>query len=94
MFDLLVAGLDVVGLIRHDQGAVRQSMQQALDRPAVSDMAFGKAEGDQAPETIGQDVDLGGAATAADADGLGLAPPFPPAAQRWALTWVLLGRSA
>ena len=45
-------------------------MQQALGRPAVSDMACGKAEGDQAPEAIGQGMDLGGAATAADADGL------------------------
>ena len=51
-------------------------MQQALSRPAVSDMACGEAEGDQAPEAVGQGMDFDRAAIAADADGLDLGPPF------------------
>jgi hypothetical protein len=34
---------------------------------------------------IGQGVDLGRAATARAADGFAVRPPFPPAAERWAL---------
>ena len=83
-FDLLADGVGVLSAVCHDEGAVRQSMQQVLG-PAVSDMACGEAEGDQAPEAVGQGMDLDNAATATDADSLDLVPPFPPAAQRWAL---------
>ena len=37
---------------------------------------------------VGQGMDLGRAATTRSPEGLNFRPPFPPAAERWAFTWV------
>ena len=56
-------------------------MQPALSRPAVSDMGWVTAEGDQALDAIGQSMDFSDVATAAYAGGLDLALPLPIALQ-------------
>jgi hypothetical protein len=55
----------------------------------VAHLARCHDEGENAARTIGYEVDLGPATAPGAADGLELAPPFPPAAARCALAVVL-----
>lgn len=54
----------------------------------VAELTGGDGQGDRPALPIDQGVDLRRASATRAAYGLGLRPPFPPAAQRWALAWV------
>src|SRR5205085_1443503 len=54
----------------------------------VAELACGDRQGDRPSAPVDHGVDLGRSTAARATYGLGLSPPFPPAAQRWALAWV------
>ena len=55
----------------------------------VVDVAGGQQQDARTPFLVGQRVELARPAPARVADGLDERPPFPPAAERCALMWVL-----
>lgn len=55
----------------------------------VVDVAGGEQQDPGPALGVGQSVELGRAPAARAADALAEVPPFAPAAERWALTWVL-----
>ena len=63
-------------------------MNQSLRRLAIRGLTAGQEEGERAAPAVAERVDLGRATAPADAEGLNLRPPFPPVAERCALTWV------
>ena len=68
------------------QTRLRQLLQQRISRRAIGDVAASQQEGDGPTQAIGQRVDFRRAPAARAADRLILLPPFPPAAERCALT--------
>ena len=72
----------VVGAVGMNDAARRQARQQLLGRLAVSGLARCQQEGERSALAVGDRVDLGVAATPADADRLMVSPPSPPAAER------------
>jgi hypothetical protein len=52
------------------------------------DIAGGQGKGDRTAVLIGQGVNLSRPSAARSADGVPEVPPFAPAAERCALTWV------
>ncbi len=84
--DLSPDGIAVVAFVAMNDVGLWHQIQQGVGRGAIGHLAAGQEEGDRAALTIGQGVDLGGAPATRAADGLVEFPPFPPAAQRWALT--------
>ena len=62
--------------------------EQDESSPKVAELAWRHLDGERSPERVAERVDLGGAATTGAADGLLFRPPFPPAAERWALAVV------
>ena len=84
--DLLTDGIAVVALIAMQDRCYWHVLQQGIGRGAVGHVAAGQQERDGAAEAIGQGMDLGGPSAARATDRLRAFPPFPPAAQRCALT--------
>ena len=80
-------------------GVVSAVGDEPTDRPGkiekssgdsdVVDVARGQQQNARAPLLIGQRVELARPPAARMADGLEERPPFPPAAERCALMWVL-----
>jgi len=69
------------------QAGGRRQVGEQLGRDGrVAPMAGTHDQAPWAPEFIDGGVDLGGAPAAGPADGLDFGPPFPPAAERCALT--------
>ena len=66
----------------------RQQVQQGIGSAAIGNLTAGQEKRQRPAETIGQGVDLGGPSTAGSPYRLAQLPPFPPAAQRCALTAV------
>ena len=63
-------------------------LDQRLGNADVVDVSGAEQEDTRAAEVVDQAVDLGRPTSARAAYGLGEGPPFAPAAERWALTWV------
>ncbi len=78
----------VIGGVGGAELGRRQRPEQANGRPDVSTLSRRDRKAQQTAERVGDGVDFGGAAAAGAADGLGFGPPFPPAAERWALAEV------
>ena len=85
-FDLSTNGIAVIAFVAMKDVGFRHELQQGVGRRAIGHLATGQEEGDRAASTVGQGVDLGGAPASGAAYGLTEFPPFPPEAQRWALT--------
>src|SRR5206468_10565196 len=66
--------------------AVRKPFEQRLSSGAVCYLSASEHEGKRATLSVCQRVDFRRAAAARTADGLIFLPPFPPAAERCALT--------
>src|SRR6478672_2670823 len=61
---------------------------QAFRERAIVRFASGQQDGDKASFSICECMDLRVAPSARTANSLLFLPPFPPAAERWAFTWV------
>ncbi len=85
-FDLSTDGIAVIAFVAMQDVGFRHELQKGVGRRAIGHLAAGQEEGDRAASTVGQGVDLGGAPPSGAAYGLTEFPPFPPEAQRWALT--------
>lgn len=78
----VVGGVGGQALRRRDSG------NQVNRGAGVAELTGGDGQDDGPAAPIDQGMDLGRSAATRAAYGLGLSPPFPPAAQRWALAWV------
>lgn len=78
--------LSVEGAIGNDAYPVRDTVDQVLGLANVGCLPAREMEADRLALGVGRRVDLGGPAAARTTDCLFPLPPFPPAAQRWALT--------
>lgn len=78
----------VVGAVRQADLGRRQGAEQFGGGSQVAQLTRRDDEGDRPALAVDHGVDLGGAPAPGAAYGLGESPPFPPAAQRWALAWV------
>ncbi len=87
--DQVTDAVAVVSAVGMDETAWRQFVQQKLASLAVGSLARRQQEGERSALTISDGVDFGVASASADADRLGVRPPFPPAAERCAFTCVL-----
>jgi hypothetical protein len=79
----------VVGGVGSQATACRNSDDQGCRDANVAEMARRHFDGDGASTRVDDGVDLRAAAAARTANRLRLRPPFPPAAERWALAVVL-----
>jgi len=84
--DFSTEGIAVIAFVAMKDVGFRHEVQQGVGRRAIGHLAAGQEKGDRAALTVGQGVDLGGAPAPGAAYGLTEFPPFPPEAQRWALT--------
>ncbi len=84
--DLSAHGVAVIALVAVDEDSFGEPFQQGICGAAISDLAAGQQESQWSAVAIGERVDLGRPPTARAPDGLVQLPPFPPAAQRCALT--------
>ena len=76
----------VVAFVAMQDAGLRHLLKQGRSGRAVGHLTAGEQEGDGPASAVGQRVDLGRAPATGAADGLGPLPPFPPDAERWALT--------
>lgn len=67
----------------------RQRPEKRSHRRDIGNVSTGQQQGVRAASVIDYGVDFCRSPAARAADGLGLLPPFPPLAERWALTAVL-----
>ena len=86
---LAQAGSQIVGVVGlvGDEVADLPAGEERRGDGHVRDVAGGEDQGAGPTEGVGERVDLGRLAAARWADGL-RTPPFPPKAERWALTKV------
>ena len=82
-------GIGIVGLVRDEPSQGPGEAQQIGRHSDVVQVAGSYQKDPGAPEFVGQGMDRCRAAAARAADRFVEDPPFPPAAERWALTWVL-----
>ena len=94
LFNQAADAVGVIGAVRMDDAPDRQAAQQRFGRSTVCGLTRRQLEGERLALGVGDGVDLGVASAAADADRLGMRPPFPPAADRWAFTCVLSIRTS
>jgi hypothetical protein len=87
--DQVTDAVAVAGTVGVDDAAPGQCVQQMLGGAAVGGLSRRQQEGERSALAIGDGVDLGVAPAPADANRLEVRPPFPPAAERCALTCVL-----
>jgi hypothetical protein len=85
-FDLPPQRVGVVALVGVQDVAFGQLFEQHCTGGAIRDLPAGQHEGERAALRIGQRVDLRRAPATRTANGLIFLPPFPPAAERCALT--------
>lgn len=81
--------IGVIGAIRNQPGRGNDEVEKIACALQIVGIAWRQSEGDGPAARIGQGVDLGRAPAARAADGVRECPPFAPAAERWALMWVL-----
>jgi hypothetical protein len=79
----------VVGCVGGRAPAWRNAADQHGRNTNVAEMARRHFNGDRASARVDDGVDFRGAPAARAANRLRLRPPFPPAAERWALAVVL-----
>ena len=79
----------IVGTIRDQPFWGRYTGEQSRGPVQVMRLSRGQRESQRAPDGVGQGVNFGRPSAARSADGLSEVPPFAPAAERCALTWVL-----
>ena len=84
MIDLLPVG--VIALVGDQVARACCAVEQQACGLHVRDMARRQLEGVGPPERVGEGVDLGRLAAARETDRLIFRPPFPPSAERCALT--------
>ena len=89
ILDRLAHAVGVIAAIGKHQRAIRDQVKEQFRRATVGRLAAGQREAERPSEFVGERVDLGRAAAAADADRLRALPPFPPAAQRCTFMVVL-----
>ncbi len=87
--DLSPDGVAVITLVAMQDRCRGHLLQQNIRRGTVSHLAARQQEGDGAAEAVGKGVNLGRSSPSRTAYGLAQFPPFPPEAQRCALTAVL-----
>ena len=78
----------VIGSVSQQASRRWNGRQQIACGRQVVTVARRDQEGDGPAAIFGQRVDFAGAAAARAPDRLFEVPPFAPAAERWALTWV------
>ena len=78
----------VVPLIGQQSSERACGLDQGLSHADVVDVSGAEQQDARLAVIVDQAVDLGRPATTRAAYGLGKGPPFAPAAERWALTWV------
>ena len=76
----------VVALVGEDVAGPVGAGEQGRRDGDIGDVARREDQREGAADDVGEGVDLGGLAAARGADRLRLRPPFPPKAERWALT--------
>ncbi len=89
LLDYVADAVAVVSAIGVNDAAHRQACQQQFARLAVGCLSGRQQEGERSSLAVGDGVNFGVAPAPADTDRLGARPPFPPAAERCAFTWVL-----
>lgn len=78
----------VIGAIGDQLAWGRNAREQRCQPNQVMDLPRGQGEGDGPAESIGQGMNFSRPSAARPADGVLEVPPFAPAAERCALTWV------
>lgn len=87
--DLLAQGVAVISAVGGQGLRGGGPGDQVVGDGSVAALSCGDDEGDEPSTLIDQGVELGGRSTARAAYGVGVSPPFPPAAERCALAQVL-----
>ena len=84
--NLLPNGVRIVALVAVQNVAMRKLFEQLGAGCAIGDLSTREHECDRTALAVGQRMDFRRAPAARSADGLVRLPPFPPAAERCALT--------
>lgn len=79
-------GVSVIALVGQDVASVWRAGEQGRGDGDVGDVAGCQDQGEGASDDVSEGVDLGRLAPARRPDRLDSGPPFPPKAERWALT--------
>ena len=79
----------IVGPVGDQALRRRDAGEQVGDSCQVVGLAWRQGEGQRPTKRVAQGVNLSRPSAPRSPDGLGEVPPFAPAAERWALTWVL-----
>ena len=87
--ELAAQGVAIVGAICGEALGGGGRGDQLVGDGSVAALAGGEDEGDQAAPLIHEGMELGGGTATRAAYGVGVSPPFPPAAERCALAQVL-----
>ena len=82
-------GIAVIGGIGSAETTGRQGFEQAYGDGSIATLSGCYFNRDGAAATIDNSMDFCRSAASRATDGLGIRPPFPPAAERWALAIVL-----
>lgn len=78
----------IIGAIRDQRARQRRAFQQGAGADEIVAIARRDREGDGTAVLIGYGVNFSRPSAARSSDGVGEGPPFPPAAERCALTCV------
>jgi hypothetical protein len=78
----------IIGRIGEQPPWGRHRGQEAVRHGKIIGVAGRELESDRPAVIVGQRMDFGRASPARAADGIAEGPPFAPAAERWAFTWV------
>ncbi len=78
--------IGIIGFVREQVSSIRQARAQHDGSLDVGGLAWRQVEGQRTTIFVAYGVNLGVAASFGSANGLSRSPPFPPAAQRCALT--------
>lgn len=79
----------IVGAVGDQARGGRHPAQNLAEADQIMGLARSEAERQGAAPVIRQGVNLGRPSAARSSDGVGIVPPFAPAAERWALMCVL-----
>ncbi len=79
-------GIGVVALVAEDMTGLAGAGEEGWGGGYVRDVSSCQRESEGPTDGVGEGVDLGRLAAAREADRLIFRPPFPPKAERWALT--------
>ena len=79
-------GVGIIALVGQDVAGVRCAGEKSRGDGDVRDVAGRQDEREGASDDVSEGVELGGLTATRRADRLDFGPPFPPKAERWALT--------